>query len=347
MLSDIEIGHYRTFGFVVLPAFWGDLTKALADEVNAAITDAYQATYDQCDTDGLSGHYLPMASRYTRLSASLVCDDHRFVGAVEALLGGPVIPQCPEGVLYFFDAGWHNDDGIGVEGVKFATYFNMTAVFWDTRRGSSPRPGSSPRKIPSVGAVGVILDSGGVLIRPVNGRWFPPPAFLHVLKRRALAWDMESLDAALQVGGRFLDEVHSTPQADPGAERLVWLRYHQLVLDALRIEADSAVLAEEITDLWETEICVEPYPWTMPTLVQLHGRDIRTVILSDAWPSLRRWFTELGLSPFVDAMVISAEEGITKPDARVFNKARRLLGPQVDQVIFVDDYPGHVQAASP
>ncbi|MGH8987215.1 MAG: phytanoyl-CoA dioxygenase family protein, partial [Acidimicrobiales bacterium] len=30
----------------------------------------------------------------------------------------------PEGVLYFADAGWHNDDGIGVRGVKFAAYLD-------------------------------------------------------------------------------------------------------------------------------------------------------------------------------------------------------------------------------
>jgi hypothetical protein len=124
MLSDIQIDHYRTFGFVVLPAFLGEVAEALADEVNAAIADAYQSTYDHRDTDGISGHYLPMASRYTPLSASLICDDPRFVRAAEELLGGPVIPRCPEGVLYFSDAGWHNDDGMGVTGVKFATYFD-------------------------------------------------------------------------------------------------------------------------------------------------------------------------------------------------------------------------------
>jgi len=27
-------------------------------------------------------------------------------------------------VLYFFEAGWHTDDGTGVRGVKFAAYSN-------------------------------------------------------------------------------------------------------------------------------------------------------------------------------------------------------------------------------
>jgi len=70
------------------------------------------------------------------------------------------------------------------------------------------------------------------------------------------------------------------------------------------------------------------------------------VVLSDAWPSLRRWYRELNLDGYIRAMVISAEEGITKPDHRIFEKARRLLGPDVSEVVFVDDHPGHVRAAA-
>lgn len=65
-----------------------------------------------------------MASRLTPLSASLVCDDPLLIDAAEQLLGCLVLPSVPEGVSYFADAGWHDDDGIGVHGVKFATYFD-------------------------------------------------------------------------------------------------------------------------------------------------------------------------------------------------------------------------------
>src|SRR5216683_8445292 len=100
-----------------------DCAAALRAEAGAAIRDAYAATFDERVTDGISGHYLPMAARLTPVSASLVCDDPRLIDAAGQLLGGPVIPECPEGVLYFFEAGWHTDDGIGVRGIKFATYF--------------------------------------------------------------------------------------------------------------------------------------------------------------------------------------------------------------------------------
>jgi hypothetical protein len=123
MLTIAQADHFRTFGFTVLRGYLADCAAALRAEVDAAIRDAYAATFDERVIDGISGHYLPMASRLTPVSASLVCDDPRLIDAAGQLLGGPVIPECPEGVLYFFEAGWHTDDGIGVRGVKFAAYF--------------------------------------------------------------------------------------------------------------------------------------------------------------------------------------------------------------------------------
>jgi hypothetical protein len=124
MLTTGHVDHFRTFGFVVLRGYLADRVSALRAEADAAIRDAYGASYDERVFDGISGHYLPMASRLTPVSASLVCDDARLIDAAEQLLGGPVIPECPEGVLYFSEAGWHTDDGIGVRSVKLAVYFD-------------------------------------------------------------------------------------------------------------------------------------------------------------------------------------------------------------------------------
>ncbi len=124
MLTTAQVDHFRTFGFTVLSGYLADRVDALRAEVDAAIRDAYAAPYDERVIDGISGHYLPMASRLTPVSASLVCDDPRLIDTAQQLLGGPVIPECPEGVLYFAEAGWHTDDGIAVRGAKFAVYFD-------------------------------------------------------------------------------------------------------------------------------------------------------------------------------------------------------------------------------
>lgn len=128
MLTTDQVDHFRTFGFAVLRGYLADRAGELRAEADAAIRDAYAASYDERVIDGISGHYLPMASRLTPVSASLVCDDPRFCDAAERLLDGPVIPECPEGVLYFAEAGWHTDDGIGVRGVKFAAYFDQLSA---------------------------------------------------------------------------------------------------------------------------------------------------------------------------------------------------------------------------
>jgi ectoine hydroxylase-related dioxygenase (phytanoyl-CoA dioxygenase family) len=130
MLTAAQVDYFTTFGFAVLRGFLADRVTALRAEAEAAIRDAYAATSEggrgggRGVIDGISGHYLPMAARLTPISSSLVCDDPRFIDAAEQLLGGPVIPECPEGVLYFAEASWHTDDGIGVRGVKFAAYFD-------------------------------------------------------------------------------------------------------------------------------------------------------------------------------------------------------------------------------
>jgi Phytanoyl-CoA dioxygenase (PhyH) len=124
MLTTAQIEHFRSFGFVAFPDLLGQYAEALRHEVDAALRDAYPTTYDERVIDGISGHYLPMASVLTPVSTSLVCDDPILIDAGEQLLGAPVLPSVPEGVLYFAEAGWHSDDGIGVRGVKFATYFD-------------------------------------------------------------------------------------------------------------------------------------------------------------------------------------------------------------------------------
>lgn len=127
MITTQQLDHFATFGFVKLPGLLADQAAALRTEVDAALHDAYAATYDERVTEGMgiSGHYVPMASRLTPVSASLVCDDTALIDAAEQLLGTEVLPCVPDGILYFAEAGWHDDDGIGVRGVKFATYFDQ------------------------------------------------------------------------------------------------------------------------------------------------------------------------------------------------------------------------------
>ena len=66
MLTTGQVDHFLTFCFAVLRGFLADRVSALRAEADAAIRDAYAASYDERVIDGISGHYLPMESRLTR-----------------------------------------------------------------------------------------------------------------------------------------------------------------------------------------------------------------------------------------------------------------------------------------
>ncbi|HJU03444.1 MAG TPA: phytanoyl-CoA dioxygenase family protein [Actinomycetes bacterium] len=124
MLSDQQIDHYRTFGFVVLHRYLSERETAdLGVEMDRAHRDAFGARFDERpDEGGMPGHYLPMMSRErTPLSLGLV-EDPRFLGAARQLVGAAVLPTYAEGVLLFDQAGFHDDAGPGVKAVKFVAY---------------------------------------------------------------------------------------------------------------------------------------------------------------------------------------------------------------------------------
>ncbi len=72
----------------------------------------------------------------------------------------------------------------------------------------------------------------------------------------------------------------------------------------------------------------------------------RTALLSNAWDDARDLFTRrFHLDGAFDLMVISAEEGVIKPDPRIYGIALERLGVRPAGAVFVDDMPANVEAA--
>ena len=72
----------------------------------------------------------------------------------------------------------------------------------------------------------------------------------------------------------------------------------------------------------------------------------KTAILSNAGTEARRTFSHtFGFDRIVDTMIISAEEGIAKPDERIYHIALERLGVRPDEALFLDDLAVNVAAA--
>ncbi len=181
----------------------------------------------------------------------------------------------------------------------------------------------------------VLLDSGGVLIGPVGGRWNPRVDFEEVVGRRVGDLPADLLSAAIEAGDAFLTAAEGTPSRD---------EYHRVLLDALDVEASPELLAELDAPL-DPSTVVEPYPEVIEVLDDLRERGVRLAVVSDAWPALPELHAGVGLGGYFEVYAISAVLGCTKPDPRMYRHASDALGVEPRRCLFVDDSPPLVEAA--
>lgn len=191
-----------------------------------------------------------------------------------------------------------------------------------------------------------ILDSGDVLMRPVTGRWFPHPAVQSILDAAHPGWPRQRLDEALDRTYGWLASVHEIPVRTEDEEWMLWAEYHRRLLDALGLTGVSEATTGRLADAQIREPHVELEPWTLDVLHELRRRGIPVVVLSNAWPSLRRYVRALGIDDLVDRLIISAEVGMLKPDPRFFALAIEATGTAPADTIFVDDGADAVRAAA-
>ena len=68
-------------------------------------------------------------------------------------------------------------------------------------------------------------------------------------------------------------------------------------------------------------------------------------LISNAWSGLHPWIVDKKFEDIFDAMIISAEVGVAKPDARIFLIALEKLGVAPEESVFLDDSPDNVAGA--
>jgi putative hydrolase of the HAD superfamily len=182
---------------------------------------------------------------------------------------------------------------------------------------------------------GVLFDAGGVLIRPVGGRWNPRYDFESIVGAHHPGVRAEAFAAAIEAGDRFLDEAASTPERTD---------YHRAILAALGIDDPSARLLREL-DAPAAGPVLELYPDARPTLDRLRDRGVRMSVVSDSWAGLIGLFDALGIREHFAGFAISEVLGCRKPDPRMYAEGSRLLGLEPAECLFIDDDPELVAAA--
>jgi HAD superfamily hydrolase (TIGR01493 family) len=118
---------------------------------------------------------------------------------------------------------------------------------------------------------------------------------------------------------------------------------HRQVWTALYREAGceqlTAGLSEALYGLTVSADSWEAFPDTVPTLRAVRDRGLRVGVVSDTGFDLRPAMDQLGITPYLDTVVMSYEQGICKPDPVVFRTACDQLGVDPARSLMVGDNP--------
>jgi epoxide hydrolase-like predicted phosphatase len=181
---------------------------------------------------------------------------------------------------------------------------------------------------------GLITDWGGVLTTPLKetiAAWLTaedidPEAYRLVMRE----WVQQAYD-----GDGEVNPIHGleTGSLTPG-------EFERRLAERLRTRTGEAVPADGL--LTRMFLAFEPVEPMYDALRRARAGGVRTCLLSNSWGNTypRDLFDEI-----FDAVVISSEVRLRKPDAAIFHHALDLLELAPQECAFVDDIEHNVRAA--
>ncbi len=170
----------------------------------------------------------------------------------------------------------------------------------------------------------VIFDFGGVLLRTED----------HTGRRR---WE-QKLGLAEGEAEHIVFNGEMGRKAQHGAitveELWAWVGDY--------LDLSAAELAAFRRDFWSGDVLDE----ALVNLIRKLRPSHQTALISNAYNDLRTVLTrEFGIADAFDLIVVSAEEGIMKPDPRIFEITWQRLGRQPEETVFIDDFSHNVAGA--
>jgi len=182
----------------------------------------------------------------------------------------------------------------------------------------------------------VLFDAGDTLIR-LSG------SGEKLLHRAAAALGVERLDpdAVADVWRRVLARSSTAEELAKGRD-LSTTRHREVWTDLYSTAGCERLvpgLSEELYALTVRAESWEAFPDTAPTLRALRERGLRVGVVSDTGFDLRPALDHLGLSPYLDGVVMSFQYGVCKPAVSMFRTASEQLGVGPERTLMVGDNP--------
>ncbi len=170
----------------------------------------------------------------------------------------------------------------------------------------------------------LIFDVGGVLLNTKDWRWRRRwEERLGLPEGKLSAYILESEAAALARIGQI-----SEPE--------LWKHI------GVTFGLDSKQLRKLESDFWAGD----RLDAEMLQFVQALRSHYKIALLSNAWSGARQAYSRTyKLDSVADVIIISAEQGVAKPDRRIYLIAAEKLDVNPDEILFIDDMAENIQGA--
>ena len=170
----------------------------------------------------------------------------------------------------------------------------------------------------------VIFDVGGVLLRTEDRR---PRTML----ADAFGMTYEALENLVFNG----EQGHAAQRGEVSA-----VEQWDFVRKTLRLKED------EIGKVRDTFFSGDVLDRELLDFVRGLRKDFKTAIITNAFDDVRKFLSDnFRLHEVFDPIIVSAEEGMMKPDPRIYQIALESCGAVAEETVFVDDFPHNVRGA--
>jgi putative hydrolase of the HAD superfamily len=175
----------------------------------------------------------------------------------------------------------------------------------------------------------VLLDALGTLVelRP------PWPALVDELATRGVSITEEEARAALLSEMAYYRAHHDEASGERELEALRD-RCTEVLRGALPAPARDV---DDLRGALLASLRFEPYPEVPGVLEELGRMGVARVVVSNWDVSLHGVLARTGLAPLLDGAVISAQEGVAKPDPAIFRRALAVAGVAAGEAVHVGD----------
>lgn len=185
----------------------------------------------------------------------------------------------------------------------------------------------------------IIFDAGGVLLYYKRKRNDIVRGIL-----TTMGYNFDRVEKAIQDGEDFDERYFENRKIISNwLEEKEWLLNHYSTI-AHSIDEDNEFLADKLFMLTFDANEYVLYPEVIEVLDELKMK-YKLGIISNANPSLDWSFSSLGIRQYFDDIVISAYEGIEKPDKEIYLRSISNLGSKLEECIFIDDRLENVNVA--